>query len=167
MEVSRLLLLWKNGHYFFLLHMNFPKFVLVKIWENLNFVCVQHQMFALWNSLLICFQCSHFWHFFFKTICDPGPQNQSYSFFQFLTSFCPICSHIFKTLNTINTTSVCCSIPLTQLMFSYNTQSINMFLKCSFHTSLPHTKIMDPSYLFYKSLNTACQEWRPYVPNVK
>ncbi len=32
-----------------------------------------------------------------------------YSFFQLLTSFCPICSHIFKTLNTISTTAVCCN----------------------------------------------------------
>ncbi len=40
-------------------------------------------------------------------------------------------------------------------------------LKCSFHTSLPHTKIMDLSYLFYKCLNTAWHKWRPNAPNFK
>ncbi len=31
-------------------------------------------------------------------------KNSNYIFFQLLPSLCPICSHIFKTLNTINTT---------------------------------------------------------------
>ncbi len=91
-------------------------------------------------------------------------------FFQSLTSFCPICSHIFKTLNAINTTSVDCNhtintIHVDFIQYSVN-QHVSKMLKCSFHTSLTHTKIMDLSYIFYKCLNTACQKWRPNVPNV-
>ncbi len=94
-------------------------------------------------------------------------------FFQLLTSFCPICSHIFKTLNTINTTShnVYCDHTINTIHVVFTQYSVNLhvskMLKCSFHTSLPHTKIMDLSYLFYKWLNTAWQKWRPNVPNFK
>ncbi len=94
-----------------------------------------------------------------------------YSFFQLPTSFCPICSHIFKTLNTISTTSVCCDhtinticVVFTQYAVSYH---VSKMLTISFHTSLPKTKIMDLFSLIYKCLNTACQKLRPNVPNLK
>ncbi len=67
-----------------------------------------------------------------------------YSFFQLLTSLCPICSHIFKTLNTISTTSVCCDHTIITIHVVFTQYSVNWHtskqLKCSFHTSLPHTK---------------------------
>ncbi len=70
-----------------------------------------------------------------------------YSFFKLLTSFCPICSHIFKILNTISTTSVCCDhiisticVVFTQHVVNYH---VSKMLTFSFHTSLPKTKIMD------------------------
>ncbi len=53
-----------------------------------------------------------------------------YSFFQLLTSFCPICSHILKTLNTISTTSVCCDhintirVVFTQYSVNYHVSKI-------------------------------------------
>ncbi len=66
-------------------------------------------------------------------------------FFQLLTSFCPNCSHIFKTLNAISKTSVCFdySINTICVFFSHNMQSITMFLKCLhfiFTQAYPKTK---------------------------
>ncbi len=92
-------------------------------------------------------------------------------FFQLLTSFCPICSHIFKTLNTISTTSICCNHTISTICVVFKQYAVNYhvskMLTFSFHTSLPKTKIMDLFSHIYKCLNTACQNWRPNVPNLK
>ncbi len=84
----------------------------------------------------------------------------NYSFFQLLTSFCPICSHIFKTLNTISTTSVCCNHTISTICVVFTQYAVNYhvskMLTFSFHTSLPKTKIMDLFSHIYKCLNTAC-----------
>ncbi len=103
-------------------------------------------------------------------------QNRSYLykfyiFFQLLTSFCPNCSHIFKTLNAISTTSVCfvhsintIRVVFTQYAVNYH---VSIMLTFSFPTSLPKNKIMDLFSLIYKCLNTACQKWRPNFTNLK
>ncbi len=92
-------------------------------------------------------------------------------FFQLLTSFCPICSHIFKTLNAISITSVCCDHIINTICVVFSQYAVNYhvskMLTFSFHTSLPKTNIMDLFSLIYKCLNTACQKWRPNVPNIK
>ncbi len=84
---------------------------------------------------------------------------QLLQFLQLLTSFCPISSHIFKTLNTISTTSVCCDhtikticVVFTQYAVSYH---VSKMLTFSFHTNLLKTKIRDLFSLIYKCLNTA------------
>ncbi len=92
-------------------------------------------------------------------------------FFQLLTSFCPICSHIFKTLNPISTTSVCCDHTISTVCVVFTQYAVNYhiskLLTFSFHSSLRKTKIMDLFSHIYKCLNTACQNWRPNVPNLK
>ncbi len=97
--------------------------------------------------------------------------NFNYSFFQLLTSICPICSHIFKTLNTISTTPVCCNHTISTICVVFTQYAVNYhvskMLTFSYHTSLPKTKIMDLFSHIYKCLNTACQNWRPNVPNLK
>ncbi len=92
-----------------------------------------------------------------------------YSVFQFLTSFCH--NHIFKTLNTICTTSVCCDhtintmcVVFTQYTVRYH---VSKMLILNFPTSLPINKIMDLYSHIHKCLNTACQKWRTNVTNLK
>ncbi len=88
-------------------------------------------------------------------------------FFQLLISLCPICSHIFKTLNTISTTSVCCDHTINTICVVFTQYAVNYhvskMITFSFHTSLPKTKIMDLFSHIYKCLNTACQKWQRYL----
>ncbi len=88
-----------------------------------------------------------------------------------LTVFFPISSHIFKTLNTISTKSICCDhtinticVVFTQYAVSYH---VSKMLTFSFHSSLLKTKIMNLFSLIYKCLNTACQKLRPNISNLK
>ncbi len=86
---------------------------------------------------------------FLHSECDSAPH---YSFFHLLTSFCPICSHIFKTLNTISTTSVCCNHTISTICVVFTQYAVNYhvskMLTFSYHTSLPKTKIMDLLVIF-------------------
>ncbi len=73
--------------------------------------------------------------FYFTSLTEKGPSlklhttlvhtSLTYSFFQLLTSLCPICSHIFKTLNTINTTSVSCDHTINTIHVVFTKYSVN------------------------------------------
>ncbi len=83
-------------------------------------------------------------------------------FFSIANIFCPNCSHIFKTLNAISTTSVCFDYSINTICVFFTQYAVNYhvpkMLTFYFYTSLPQNKIMDPFSHIYKCLNTACQK---------
>ncbi len=92
--------------------------------------------------------------------------NQITVCFQLLTSFCPICSHIFKTLNTIITSSICCN-HCSRCVFtavSVHLDGLNAEDKLRvWVTILGHTPLPFPFPLH--TINTICVVFTQYAVN--